>query len=202
MDAETERRLLALESSHKKSISNPVRPGGFSIIPATVAMPLAGAVAAVTWNPIPQIYSFLELVLYGRGDTAATFVIAQLTFNNDGTAIYDYNRTNITGAVAPVIVGTAANAANFCQAATFSAATATANVFDSYKITIPAYANSTGHKSYRSDGTWLSANTLAGTAWHHSVGKWRSTAPITRIDLTASAGNFIIGCDFRLLGYA
>lgn len=173
-----------------------------AIIPATVAMPLASAVAAVTWNPIPATYSILELISYARGDTAATLVGIQLTFNNDTGANYDSarNRWDATGANFPAsTVG-----GNNIIIGSVAASTAPANTFDVIRITIPAYAGAVGNKVVETKGTLKTAATNVGESFFANSGWWKPATPvaITRLDLTAAAGNFIIGSAFYLLAYA
>ena len=140
--------------------------------------------------------SVLLAFAYLRGTQAAASVNCQVTFNNDGTAIYDYmvaGGQNATPTAGNSIAGAAwlpAVCAGSNAAGSFSAVT----------IIMPQYAATTGHKianviSGLPDAT--AANMIEQTL----QGRYRSTSAVSRITLTPSAGQWAAGSSLLVVAF-
>lgn len=145
-------------------------------------------------NGVPQATSHLLIICYLRGDTAATAVAANLTFNGDTAA--HYGQQNLGANTTSVSASFTANTANV--GASVPAASATANKFGVVEWLIPAYVQTTGHKAMAvtagfADPTGSQFAGLRG-------GDWQSTAAITRVAITPAAGNFVIGSRMTIYG--
>lgn len=139
---------------------------------------------------IPSTYAHLLVVVYARGDTAATNIQVSMRFNNDSAANYDWEQV---GANINTASGSEGAGATSIKVGECAANTAPASVFDSCFIAVPQYAGTTGQKtSLALNG--LKTGTTSGSFFGRSTaGWWRSTAAITRITLFPTAGNFQIG---------
>lgn len=157
---------------------------------------LSGTSADVQFLAIPQTYRDLEIVYQARGDTAAVSTFIDLKFNNDGSAAYQ--RERVSGASNVASAGPVTGAAGtVLVVSSVPAASATANHAGSGRILIPNYAATTFYKETLAETGYFDGtdyNELASHGW------WLSTAAITRIDVLPTAGNFIAGSRFTLLG--
>lgn len=165
---------------------------------------LSGTATAFDTNTIlggniPGTYTHLRVVLMGRGDTAANAITANFTFNNDTGANYDLEY-RVNKGTTPSDVST--NASTSFAFSGIAAASDTAGSPGSMVVDIPCYAATTFRKQ-AIVASWYK-NTADGTAGLYTDivggGEWRNTAAITRIAVTASAGNFIAGTSFYLYG--
>lgn len=159
------------------------------VIASTV---LSSANAAITFTSIPSTYTDLRLVIVGRGtvETQAT-VGVDLTFNNDTSAVY--SRTIMYGD------GTTAASSRLTAISAFQAQLPSSQSFTGFGLCtydIFSYAGNTFK-------TILNSSSLdkngSGYAWS-SVGLWRSTSAINRIDITASTSTWIAGTIATLYG--
>lgn len=135
----------------------------------------------ISFLNISQIYSALVLQFKLRSTLAAASDSLDITFNNDGTASYDYlfySATDPSTFATGVSVG-----AVVIRLGSVPAATATANFFAVGQIIIPGYRLTTSHKfltsQMYSEYTALAANIHIFTAG----GRWANAAAITRLDL-------------------
>jgi len=159
---------------------------------------VAGSVAAsITFSSIPQTYRHLKLRVVARGDTAAASIIMNAQFNGDTAANYDCGNV---GATNTGVSATAAVAQTAIIAGYLSAASAPSNVPGVVEAWIYDYARTVFEKVYHALGVQKLSTAVGGISERYWSGWWRSTAAITQIVLTPSAGNFVIGSVFSLYG--
>jgi hypothetical protein len=159
---------------------------------------LSGTTASWDVQNISQAYNHLRIVLYGRGDNAATETTVSLRFNNDSAANYDWSIAAFTNA-STVSANSAASAAQI-SGVVLPGATAPASSFGSSTFDIPAYAGTVGQKNVQNAG-WYKRNTTAAD-FITSVGGgiWRSTSAINRIQIIGGTGSFIAGSRLTIYG--
>lgn len=158
---------------------------------------LGVAAASFDFTSIPATFAHLMLVLYGRGDTAATDVGAQLRMDNDSSALYysevlDVNGTTVTASES--IAGTSAVVGRV------PAASGQANWFGSCAILIPHYAAGSNAKGWTSHGSCARGTTTGNTILRIGSGLWSNISLINRLTLFPAAGNFAAGSRATLYG--
>lgn len=159
---------------------------------------VTGSVAAnIDLTSIPGTYRHLLLLLYARGDTAATTTTVLLRLNNDSGANYDLQTLSGNAAAAAASESFAATSVNMGG---MPAASAGSNLFNQYAITVLSYADATSEKLLRSNMARKIGTASGNLLIDDRLGAWRSTAAITRITLTPGAGNFAIGTVATLYG--
>jgi hypothetical protein len=149
---------------------------------------LGSAAATITFSSIPATYTDLRVVfgIIGGAGTAGQF---DIKYNNDASSLYSIQRLlgNGSSAVASRFSGTSLLPCNNGFSST-PPVMATIDLFSytssTFKTTLITYSNN--------DGT-------AGSS-ERSVGLYRSTSAITRIDLGGSGGTFAIGTIATLYG--
>lgn len=125
-------------------------------------------------------YNFLLILLYLRTDEAVVLSTCSLNVNNDAGANYD--RQALTGVSATPTAGQQLGATAW---QTFAAgANATASVYMAARLTIPAYAGTTGFKAAEYTGGKNDA-TAGNNRLDTNILTWHSTAAITRVAITA-----------------
>lgn len=160
---------------------------------------LGVAAASIDFSGIPATYETLVLELMGRGDTAATFVLPQLRFNNDSGANYDdHSHYAVGGGASPASSSNVG--ATSAAIGGLTAASATANKPGYATIRIPNYAKTVFQKVAHASVDRFESNVAGGLVTQQTAALWRSTAAINRITLSASAGNFIAGTVATLYG--
>jgi len=154
-------------------------PAGSTYTPIATTT-AGGSSAVVTFSSIPSTYTDLVIVCNFLAMSAGG---VNLTYNNDTGA--NYSNTEIYGDGS-----TAVSARGSSQRIAFTNASNPMNAI----INVQNYANSTTYKTLLN--RWNSSLYTFAT-----VGLWRSTASINRIDLTASS-NIAAGSTFTLYGIA
>lgn len=157
------------------------------------------AAASFDFTSLPSTYAHLIIVLYARGDLAATTVNVFARFNNDNTANYDYQQTSASAAATTV-------SESFGQTSMFvgncAGSTAGANLFGHLDILTSNYANASNNKLARA--LWAQKiGTASGNLQAGAVTSfWRSNAAINRITLLPGTGNFVAGsrCSIYAMG--
>jgi len=160
----------------------------------------SSAGAAWAWASIPQQFKHLLVLMSLRGDySGASSIGATFQFNSDTSAQYErqYMLGNASATAAGENYALTVVAASNLPTPTWGGSNT--NCFAQYFMWIPQYSNANMIK------TVLSFNGLAftgaGTSIHHVMNMpWLSSAPITRIDCAASAGNFAAGSHAFLYG--
>lgn len=177
--------------------ATPTSAGKLILVAETI---VAGSAAAnIDFTSISGNYRHLEIWFQGRSNDAGAVAILNMTFNNDTAANYDWQRyttTNVTDAKAVSAGATSLRAGVM----TGAGATATNNPGQS-RISIPHYAGTVFNKTFHAQGSEFQTTAATGFVNEFSNGVWRSTAAITRITLTPSAGSLIIGSIATLYGY-
>ena len=147
---------------------------------------LGSAAANITFSSIPATYTDLRLVLVGTGSTTLN---VNLKYNNDSSSLY--SQTNLAGD------GTTA------ESTRQTSQTFIKQMYNLFNTTVSmltydvfSYAGSTNKTTLiinasDDNGSGRIVNT---------VGLYRSATAISRIDLTASTGNFATGTTATLYG--
>ena len=153
---------------------------------------LGSATSSVTFNSISGSYT--DLILIVSSGSTTTGGTCNLTLNNDTTTTYSY--TYLEGQD-----GTTPNAISGRGTSTSSIPISGINVGpgsipNTYIAQIMNYANTTTYKTVLSRSNIIRAYS-AVTA---TVGLWRSTSAVTRIDLTHSSSTFPASSTFTLYG--
>ena len=155
---------------------------------------LAVDTATISFTSIASTYTDLVVVLSGRSTRATTDDTMLFRLNSDSGSNYSRTRLVGTGSAAASARDTNQTAMNFDV---ISAASNPSGEFSPNIFQIMNYANSSTYK------TVLCRTNTASTYVTAQVGLWRSTAAITRIDLTLNTGpNFATGTTATLYGIA
>lgn len=140
--------------------------------------------------------SVLMAFAFLRGTQAAASVNCQITFNNDGTSIYDYMVAG--GANATANAGNAIASAAWLPAV--CAASDAAGAFSAWTLIMPQYAATTGHKQANLI-SGLTDTTAANMIQQTIQGRYRSTTAVSRITLTPSAGSWAAGSSLVVIAF-
>lgn len=159
---------------------------------------LSGAAASIDSgaNGIAQTASTLLIVILARTTQAVVTSTVQLRFNGDSGANYDRAQMSSTAGAAPA-GATAAGGTNIDPPVPGSSVGA--NTFASWMIWVPAYTQTTAHKMLSGTGGWAEA-TATNDVIASTTGKWRNTAAITQVSITAGSGNLVAGSRLTVYG--
>lgn len=157
----------------------------------------ASALPSLTISGIPGTYQHLSLVGHGRGSAAASTIEANLTLNNDTAANYARLSWDASD-VSPTPTGAWSTDRTSVEAFIFAGASLSASSAGAGHLIIADYASTTWFKDIISNSAAFDGDT--GCAARQRRMFWKSTVAVTRIDLTASSGNFVIGTTFSLYG--
>jgi len=159
---------------------------------AIASTTLSTTATTVTFNSIPNTYDDLQLIVYGRADTASNY--GRVRFNNDSGTNYSF--TYLYGNGTSALSAQSSN--NTSGYVFYFEIPSAANTFGSAKLDILNYANTTYNKS------WLvrDAHDLNGSGTTDlAAGLYRSTSAISRLDvIIQGTGNFASGSVFALYG--
>lgn len=170
--------------------------GSYHVLAETI---VSGSPAAnIDFTSISGAYRHLEIYLTVRANDAAAFVLLNVQFNGDTGANYDWQRTTITNATQGGSATAGATAARM-GLITSTGASATNNPGGG-RLFIPHYAGTVFNKTALSYTTEFQTTTNTGFLSEQGHMLWRSTAAITRVTLTPSAGSFIVGSMATLYG--
>ena len=145
---------------------------------------LSSSATTVTFSSIPATYTDLILV-FNPVVTTTSGIDYQITFNSDTAS--NYSRTYLLGN------GTSASSGR----STTQTSYAPGGIYDNSTVTIQVlnYSNTTTYK------TPIARVNIASQYTAATVGLWRNTAAINRIDITTSTtANFNTGSTFSLYG--
>jgi hypothetical protein len=158
---------------------------------------LAAPATTFDFQNIPQTFTSLRVVLYGRSDQAgAQGSVVQLRFNNDSGAAYAYLRLQGTGGAAGV--GEIYGVTN-AEIGAVPAATAPANLMGLVEVLVPGYRNTTYFKQVHAVANEQRVPS-GGLVVRHYGGGWYQTAAINRLTLICTGGNFMVGSRATLYG--
>jgi hypothetical protein len=145
---------------------------------------MATATNIVTFSSIPSTYTDLVFVVNGNTDSGRNF---HLSINSTGGSSYAF--TALTGDGSSASSSQLSNESVLRMAALWAArGNIVFNFFN--------YSNTTTYK------TIISRTSNAANQSNASVGLWRNTAAINRLDCQLSANDFYAGTTFNLYGIA
>ena len=151
---------------------------------------LGSSTATVTFSSILQIYTDLILIMQSATTPSADDI--GMRFNNDSGNNYSSTAVSGNGSSAYSDRSSSTSSMQIDYRAYDSTTLSRMSV-----INIQNYANATTYK------TALLRNSNANVGVEATVGLWRSTSAITRIDLLGIGGNsFATGSTFTLYGIA
>lgn len=148
---------------------------------------LGSASGTITFSSIASSWTDLRIVLNPPAVSASGTV--RITFNNDTTT--NYSRTTLNGDGATATSGRTSSAANITLGNAVDSANPSLFIVDVF-----SYAGST-NKTVLAE---ISNDRNGAGFTSRIVGLWRSTAAITRFDLTHNGGTFNIGTTATLYG--
>jgi hypothetical protein len=154
-----------------------------------------GTLGTKTFSSIPGSYTDLQVLIRGRGDTAATSVGVTGLLNGDSGANYD--NVYLQGANATASAASEITASNLNLGALPAASFA--NEAGVLILNVYHYL-SAFHKKWLADMAWRTADSAAGSFIQKRAGNWSSTAAVTSITINAAAGNFVSGSKISLYG--
>lgn len=150
----------------------------------------------IVFANIPEGYSNLIIKLHGRGTNASTEADIRIQFNNDTGNNYDYQAAVAYTSIDDFQVANAA----YGYLGGLASASAPAGESSQISVDINNYDSDTLNKTVMS----LNAHRVGtGTSNYRLItasSYWRSNAPITKIKLFLSAGNFANGTVVTLYG--
>jgi len=150
---------------------------------------LGANAASVTFSSISGSYTDLVLIAQGQG-TVENY--AYMTFNSDTGS--NYSNTILTGTGTSAVSTRNSNVTKIYLTPYYG--TFYTDFSNITICNILNYSNSTTYKT----SLIRAGRASTGGGTEASVGLWRSTSAITRIDITASTGNFVTGSTFTLYG--
>ena len=167
---------------------------------ALATQTLGSATATVTFSSIPQGYTDLVLVISAKS-TGSVFFNDNffVTFNGDSAT--NYSRTRITGNGSTATSGRGLNDpyAVFGQLPNATSGNS-ANDRSANITSIMNYSNTTTFKTVLSRSNAIPSGSTSTNSVEAYVNLWRSTAAITSMSITSSAGNLDTGSTFSLYG--
>lgn len=146
------------------------------------------ATSTILFNSIPQTYTDLRAVLVGTVSAATS---PYVRFNNDSST--NYSTTRIYGS------GSAAGSIRHTSIAFIYLTTGSWSTTIPSMVTLDLFSysgTSTNKSCITSDATDMNGSGYVD----RSVGLWRNTANVTRIDFSVAGGNFSVGTTVTLYG--
>lgn len=169
--------------------------GGASPAEVLISEVTPSGTGVVTFSSLGS-YRSLRITGMGRGTQAATSVELRITFNGDTGSNYKFQRVYGNAGTA-----TADNSASHAYIQMdLSAASAPTSVASSFDCHIPNYANTSFFKTFLGSSNLRRSNIATGFFVITTGAWWDSTAAITSITLTLSAGNYEAGTRISLYG--
>jgi hypothetical protein len=171
--------------------------GNFTLIQRQT---LASPASSVTFSSIPGTYTDLEIYITAASSTTGSNLATLLsTFNSDSSADYAIDYVQVVAGDVGGAQEASQTALPTCNVATNENASTWPGIC---KVTIPLYSGTTFVKAVTSlNALAENAPLVSGQrALYYIGGWWNSTAAITQIVFTLSAGNFVTGSVFELYG--
>jgi len=145
---------------------------------------LGSTATTVTFSSIPATYTDLILV-FNPVVTTLSGIDYQITFNSDTAS--NYSRTYLLGDGTSASSGRSTSQTSYSPGGIYNNSTVTVQILN--------YSNTTTNK------TPIARVNIAAQYTAATVGLWRNTAAINRIDITTSTtANFNTGSTFNLYG--
>lgn len=143
-------------------------------------------------------FRHLELFVTARGDNATTSISGQLQYNGDQNNNYEWTRMATNGSVVAASESGGALVGSI-TGWLVTAASSPTGWTQVVRIWIPNYLTPDYMKTCLINGggqnnAALPAATSSGN--EQVSGQWNSLAPITSVEISASAGNFVVGSTF------
>lgn len=158
---------------------------------------LSAAAASFDATGIPSTSIELLCFLSARVDVVGP-VVATITFNGDVGANYNRQNNAFIGAAAPASAPVAGVAG--IDALFIPGTGAPAGRFGSAKFSVIDYATSAAQKTAIGQA-FVSSDDVAGNQrMDIFMGVWRNLGAINRVTITPTAGNFIAGSRFTIVG--
>lgn len=159
---------------------------------------LVGSVAAFDFTSVPATFAHLLLMLYLRCDDVATITGANIRFNGDTGANYDFQYASGSAAA---VTATESFGATAGQCGLAPAASAAANLFGVAYVFIPHYAAALNNKAWKFQTITKFGTASGNITTREGGGFWRSSAAINQVTVVDSGGgNFVAGSRATLLG--
>lgn len=143
-----------------------------------------------------QLYDHLRIYILVRTTEAAVFSSINMLFNNDSGANYDSQVIRVINAT---VTGVAIDAGNTALRMNAPGSSAVANTFGPITMDIPSYTQTVAHK-VGNRATSQMDTSLANEKTEVGGFKWRSTAAISRVSITAGSGNLVAGTRMTVYG--
>lgn len=160
---------------------------GANVVPGHIDRQTLASPGGFTFNNIPSTYSRLEITISGRGTESATNVGVTMTFNNDTGANYEWVEFS----------GVTQTAQTSLRIGVVTGGTSPGNYPGSIAVTVPAYSGSTFYKACMSLNVYSpTAGTLTPL---NEFGVYKSTSPISRVDVGTASGGFATGSTATLI---
>jgi hypothetical protein len=153
---------------------------------------LSSAQATITFSNISGSYTDLILVMQGRHETGGVNRDIYLRYNQDTNANYSSTRLSATGNGTPTSDRLTSTWTSIWSGYWYSDSSSD---FSTSIIQIQNYSNTTTFKTCLTRQYAVNHNSQWAT-----VGCWRSTSAITRIDITVPSASFASGSTFTLYG--
>lgn len=146
-------------------------------------------------NGIAQTSMMLDIWLLLRTTQAVALSSGLFRINGDSGANYDQENLQATSAT----VAAAASVAQTSQILSVLGASAAASAFTAIRIWIPAYTQTTAHKSmtcFVADADATAGNNVVQVR----STRWRNTAAINQLSITAGSGSLLAGSRMYVVG--
>lgn len=158
-----------------------------------------GASGVLEIASIPAVFRSLEIHLIGRSDTAATSASVRMTFETSPTA-GAYNHEQLLASATSVTGAENIGASDHITTAAVPAASSSASVMTAARILILDYANTGIFKTVLINSAEPTNIATSAIFLRHMAGCWESTAAISRVRLTLSAGNWTTASRMTIYG--
>lgn len=169
---------------------------------------LASATASFEFADIPADYRHLRIVGMARSDRVSLNDGLRIRFGTGGGAVdsgsnYDwhiFDADRASNNISQTLIQ--ADGSGFAIGFYLPGASVSdSDTFALFEIDIPFYKNTGFDKAWKSHGGYTSGGSNEGRQTG-TVGKWRNTAAIDRIQLSASSAQLVAGSVFDLYGIA
>lgn len=171
--------------------------GSGALVPIQFIGPLTAVQASMAFTAPVTGFRNLRIKANLRGDTAATTMNVGMTFNGDTGTNYGQSRMagNNNSVASALLTGQTSGLVAMAPAANALASSPASVIVD-----ILDYLGTVFKKTWRSEQAFSNSTTTADYAVQSIGGQWASTAAISTITLTPSAGNFAVGSYACLYG--
>jgi hypothetical protein len=185
---------VVVSESDLDNLGNNLRTGVWRPIQDAV---LIASASSLDFTSIPATFRHLAIALSGWSTDAAASIPVNLRCNNDFTAVYSYGGIRNSGTSVTGIEGLAQTA---IPVTLIPGTGGSGSAMGAAWILIPGYAEGTRYQPVVALAGYRISDVSGGVVNQTIYGTFQSTAPIARVTLTPSAGNFGIGTYATLYG--